>query len=48
MDHHVHQAITDGLRSRGADVLTAYEDGAHELHDPELLDRATEFGRVLI
>ena len=47
MDHHVPQAITDGLRSRGIDVITAYEDGAHRLPDPELLDRATQMGRVL-
>ena len=29
------------------DVLTADEDGAAQLSDPELLDRATELGRVL-
>jgi hypothetical protein len=29
------------------DVVTAYEDSAHELADPELLDRATNLGRVL-
>jgi len=29
------------------DVLTAYEDGASELRDPALLDRAAELGRVL-
>jgi uncharacterized protein with PIN domain len=47
MDHHVPRAITNGLRLRGQDVLTAYEDGASELQDPELLDRAAEHGRVL-
>jgi len=47
MDHNVPHAITDGLRLRGVDVLTAYEDGAHRLPDSELLDRATELGRVL-
>ncbi|MGA9770293.1 MAG: DUF5615 family PIN-like protein [Blastocatellia bacterium] len=47
MDHNVPQAITDGLRLRGVDVLTAYEDGAHRLPDSELLDRATELGRIL-
>ena len=31
MDHHVPRAITMGLRLRGVDVLTAYEDGANEL-----------------
>jgi predicted nuclease of predicted toxin-antitoxin system len=29
------------------DVLTAQEDGAARLSDPELLDRATKAGRVL-
>ena len=28
MDHHVPHAITLGLRLRGVDVITAYEDGA--------------------
>lgn len=47
MDHHVPRAVTNGLRLRGVDVLTAHEDGASELTDPELLDRATELDRVL-
>ena len=47
MDHHVPRAITIGLRLRGVDVLTAYEDGASELDDPDLLDRASELERVL-
>lgn len=34
MDHHVPRAITNGLRLRGVDVLTAHEDGASELRDP--------------
>ena len=29
MDHHVPRAITHGLRLRGVDVLTAFEDEAH-------------------
>jgi hypothetical protein len=37
MDVHVPQAITDQLRRRGIDVLTAYEDGATTLPDDELL-----------
>jgi predicted nuclease of predicted toxin-antitoxin system len=47
MDVHVHQAITGGLRLRGVDVLTAQEDGARQLSDSDLLDRATALGRVL-
>jgi len=41
------RAITAALRSRGVDVVTAYEDGASTLSDPELLDRASELKRVL-
>jgi hypothetical protein len=47
MDVHVHVAITEGLRWRGFDVLTAQEDGTRRLQDPALLDRATALGRVL-
>ncbi len=47
MDHNVRRPITAGLRLRGVDVLTAFEDGSHELDDPDILDRAGELGRVL-
>lgn len=47
MDQHIPRAITLGLRLRGVDVLTAYEDGADKLDDATLLDRANELGRVL-
>jgi predicted nuclease of predicted toxin-antitoxin system len=47
MDHHVSRGITLGLRLRGLDVLTAYGDGANELDDATLVDRARELGRVL-
>ena len=47
MDVHVHAAITEGLRLRGGDVLTAQEDEGRRLPDPALLDRATALGRVL-
>ena len=46
-DVHVSRAITQGLRLRSIDVLTAQEDGAQEVSDPELLDRATHLNRVL-
>lgn len=48
MDHHIPQAVVDGLRRRDIDVLTALENHVHELADPELLDRAGELGRVLV
>jgi Domain of unknown function (DUF5615) len=47
MDVHVPQAITEQLRRRGVDVLTAIEDGAATLPDDELLERTTVLGRVL-
>lgn len=47
MDQHVPCSITVGLRLHGVNVITAYEDGASELDDPTLLDRASELGRVL-
>ena len=47
MDQHIPRAIAEGLRLRGVDVMTAYEDGADKMEDAELLDRATKLGRVL-
>jgi hypothetical protein len=47
-DVHVPRAAIEGLRLRAIDILTAQEDGAAELVDPELLTRATERGRLLV
>ena len=47
MDVHVRRAVTEGLRLRGVDVLTAQEDGAAELSDSQLLDRSSVLGRIL-
>ena len=47
MDVHIPAAITEGLRLRGVDVLTAQEDGRRRLPDTALLDHATGLGRVL-
>lgn len=47
MDVHVPQPITDQLRRRGVDVLTAIEDERAEREDEELLERARELDRVL-
>jgi predicted nuclease of predicted toxin-antitoxin system len=47
MDQHVPAAITQGLRQRGVDVLTAFEDGSDQLEDELLLGRSTQLGRVL-
>jgi hypothetical protein len=43
-DVHVPRGVIEGLRLRGIGILTAQEDGAAELLDPELLTRATERG----
>ena len=48
MDVHVPAAITRGLILRGVDVLTAQIDGTTRLEDPDLLDRSTDLGRVLL
>jgi Domain of unknown function (DUF5615) len=47
MDVHVPQAITDQLRRRGVDVLTAIEDNSNELLDSELLEHIHLLGRLL-
>lgn len=47
MDHHVRRAVTEGLRRRGVDVLTAREDGRATAKDEKLLARATALDRVL-
>jgi hypothetical protein len=47
-DVHIPRAIVEGLRMRHVDVRTAQEDGAGELADPALLDRASALGRVLV
>jgi predicted nuclease of predicted toxin-antitoxin system len=47
LDVHVPASITRGLVLRGVEVLTAQIDGTTEWKDPDLLDRATELGRVL-
>jgi hypothetical protein len=36
MDVHVHSAITEQLRRRGVDVLTAQDDDRQSLRDEEL------------
>ena len=47
MDEHVPTVLTEGLRQRGVDVFTVQEDGRLGIADSELLDRATNSGRVL-
>ncbi len=42
--HDITQAITDQLRRRGVDVLTAIEDNSAELTDEALLECAGSLG----
>ena len=46
MDVHIPRGITDGVRLRGVDVLTAQEDGTRQFEDPDLLNRCIEVKRV--
>lgn len=46
-DHNVRGAVARGLRQREVDLLTAFEDGAHEMEDPDLLQRSVLLDRVL-
>src|SRR5260370_38910557 len=48
MDVHVRRAVTEQLRHRGVDVLTAVEDGCRRLPDNQLLERARALDRVLV
>jgi hypothetical protein len=47
MDVHVHGAVTNQLRRRGVEVLTAQEDHRREADDDELLDRARKLQRLI-
>lgn len=47
LDVHVPSSIAAELRHRGADVLTAREDGTAEFTDESLLERAHFLGRLL-
>lgn len=47
VDVHVSQSVIDQLRERLVDVLTAFNDGAVQHDDAEVLERARALGRVL-
>ena len=46
VDVHVAASITVGLRQRGLDVITAQDDGRSRASDEELLERASDLGRL--
>jgi predicted nuclease of predicted toxin-antitoxin system len=47
MDENIPRAITNGLRLKGVDVITAQDDHQGGTPDSILLDRATELNRVI-
>lgn len=47
MDAHIPRAITDSLRLRGVNVITAQGDNAATLSDSLILDRALNLQRVV-
>lgn len=47
MDEHVPRAVTEGLRRRGVDVLTAQDAGMRERADEEHLVFASRESRVI-
>lgn len=47
LDVHVDKAIHDQLRLRDVDVARAQDDGAGEMADEELLERAAVLGRLI-
>lgn len=47
MDVHVPWAIAEQLRRRGGEVLRAQEDRSATLSDADLLERASQLGRVM-
>jgi predicted nuclease of predicted toxin-antitoxin system len=48
LDHHVHGAITAGLRRRGIDCITLHDDGTQGLDDEAVLRRGTYLARILV
>ncbi|MFM9069295.1 MAG: hypothetical protein ACKOUR_18475, partial [Planctomycetota bacterium] len=47
MDVHIPSAITEALRRREIDILTAQQDGADRMEDDLLLQRAIILDRLL-
>jgi predicted nuclease of predicted toxin-antitoxin system len=47
MDHHIDRRLSTGLRRRGGDVWTAFEDGYERRSDGDILARAAELGRIV-
>lgn len=48
MDVHVPASVSEGLRRKQIDVLTAQDDAAGRMADDDLLARTTAVGRVLL
>ena len=48
LDVHVPAGVTQGLRRKALDALTAQDDEASRETDEQLLQRTTDLGRVLL
>lgn len=48
MDEQYPDAITEGLRARGVDVLRVQDDGRSQTDDELILERARELDRVVV
>ena len=46
-DHNIKRESVTGLRQRHVNVLTAAEDGAEQMDDQHVLERATQLARIL-
>jgi hypothetical protein len=47
-DHNIDDAVVQGLRRRGVDIVTAREDRHHEVADEVLMERCHVLDRVLV
>ncbi|MEP6932536.1 MAG: DUF5615 family PIN-like protein [Nitrospirota bacterium] len=50
MEEHVPipKAVTEGFRRRGVDVITVQELGLQAIEDARHLERASQYGRVVV
>jgi hypothetical protein len=48
MDVHIPQAVTEQLRRRNVEVITAIEDNRADSSDDQLLERSTQLVRVMV
>jgi len=47
LDHHVNDAVEQGLSHRGIDILRAVDDGFEQQSDEAILARASQLNRII-